>query len=595
MMAFRTLRSKCALLAPVCLLVLGAARNAAADTITVGWDQASSTVGYRVHIGVQSGNYTQHFDVGSANLYAFTTATAGQRYCFAVSAYMLSTQLEGPNSNEVCGYSNQSPTLVNPGARTSTVGQPTSLQLQGFDSQPLTYSATGLPPGLSVGASTGYISGTGTTAGTYNVTARASDGVLSTSQSFSWTMTTSSTSGGTTSPPTSGSLAVTITSPTTGTSYSTSLESLPLAGNASGSTGVARVVWENVANGVRGVASGTTSWSIAGIPLQAGSNPLAITAYDNANNPVTRLLTVTRSSTTTTPSAPSTSDPTAPSVTITSPTSGASYSTTQSTINLTGIASDNTSVARVVWENVANGARGVASGTTNWAIAGLPLQAGTNLISITVYDNAGNSGGDSLVVTRSSTTTTPSTPPPTSSGSLSVTVTSPFTGTSYSTSQSSLNLTGNASGSVARVVWENVANGARGVASGTTSWSIAGMPLVAGTNSVAITAYDTAGNPFTLSLLVTRSSTTTTTTPPTTTSGTPPTLRLDPGGRFEALLYWTSTSWSSVDVYRNNTRIKSVSNTGATNDIAPTYGSYSYKLCAPGSTTNCSNSINISF
>ena len=85
--------------------------------------------------------------------------------------------LEGPNSAEVCGYSNEPPTLVNPGNRTSTVGQAVTLQLVGSDpaSQPLTYSATGLPPGLSLMASTGFISGAGTTAGTYSVTARASD------------------------------------------------------------------------------------------------------------------------------------------------------------------------------------------------------------------------------------------------------------------------------------------------------------------------------------------------------------------------------------------------------------------------------------
>src|SRR6185503_4897000 len=163
MMDFRTLRSKCALLAPVCLLVLGAAENVAADTINVAWDPSGSTVGYKVHVGVQSGSYTQHVDTGTSTTFAFTAATAGQRYCFAVSAYTLSSQVEGPNSSEVCGYSNAPPTLVNPGTRTSTVGQPTSLQLQGPDpaSQPLTYSATGLPPGLSVMSSTGYISGTG--------------------------------------------------------------------------------------------------------------------------------------------------------------------------------------------------------------------------------------------------------------------------------------------------------------------------------------------------------------------------------------------------------------------------------------------------
>ena len=117
--------------------------------MTVEWDPSGGQVGYKVHVGVQSGSYTQHFDVGSATTFTFQSATAGQRYCFAVSAYLLSSQLEGPNSGEVCGYSNAPPTLVNPGNRTSTVGQSVTLQLVGSDpaSQPLTYSATGLPAG----------------------------------------------------------------------------------------------------------------------------------------------------------------------------------------------------------------------------------------------------------------------------------------------------------------------------------------------------------------------------------------------------------------------------------------------------------------
>jgi hypothetical protein len=57
-------------------------------------------------------------------------------------------------------------------------------------------------------------------------------------------------------------------------------------------------------------------------------------------------------------------------------------------------------VTRVVWENVANGAHGVASGTTSWAIAYIPLQAGSNLIEITAYDSAGNPSTDRLLVTR---------------------------------------------------------------------------------------------------------------------------------------------------------------------------------------------------
>src|SRR5207247_372422 len=53
-----------------------------------------------------------------------------------------------------------------------------------------TYSATGLPPSLTVNAATGLISGTIslTSAGTYSVTATASDGSLSNSKTFTWTV-----------------------------------------------------------------------------------------------------------------------------------------------------------------------------------------------------------------------------------------------------------------------------------------------------------------------------------------------------------------------------------------------------------------------
>ncbi len=83
-------------------------------------------------------------------------------------------------------------TVTNPGSRTGTVGVATSLQIQATDSSStatLTYSATGLPPGLSITSSSGLISGTPTTAGTYNVTATATDNTgASGSASFTWTI-----------------------------------------------------------------------------------------------------------------------------------------------------------------------------------------------------------------------------------------------------------------------------------------------------------------------------------------------------------------------------------------------------------------------
>jgi hypothetical protein len=188
----------------VCLLAFGVvvpSRLAFADVISVAWDpSASTTAGYKLYVGTQSGTYTQNFDVGPATTFNYTNAVAGQQYCFAVTAYSSPT-IESPKSAEVCGFSNRPPVLTNPGNQSSTVGQWTTLQLAATDpdGQAVTYRANGLPAGLSLGASTGFISGSGTTAGSYGVQVTASDGVLTSSQSFTWAM--SSSTGEPTTPP----------------------------------------------------------------------------------------------------------------------------------------------------------------------------------------------------------------------------------------------------------------------------------------------------------------------------------------------------------------------------------------------------------
>ena len=81
------------------------------------------------------------------------------------------------------------PVVTNPGAQVSIVGDGVALQViaTDADSDPLTFSATGLPPGLSISTS-GLISGAPTVAGSYSVTVTADDGTDTGNAAFIWTV-----------------------------------------------------------------------------------------------------------------------------------------------------------------------------------------------------------------------------------------------------------------------------------------------------------------------------------------------------------------------------------------------------------------------
>ncbi|GAA1956977.1 putative Ig domain-containing protein [Catenulispora subtropica] len=89
------------------------------------------------------------------------------------------------------GGSGGSVSVTNPGSQTGTVGTAVSLQIAANDSAggTLSYTASGLPAGLSISSTTGRISGTPTASGTSSVTVTATDSTgPSGSASFTWTV-----------------------------------------------------------------------------------------------------------------------------------------------------------------------------------------------------------------------------------------------------------------------------------------------------------------------------------------------------------------------------------------------------------------------
>jgi hypothetical protein len=230
--------------------------------------------------------------------------------------------------------------------------------------------------------------------------------------------------------------------------------------------------------------AGLSSGDIAGVQALYG-NP------DTAPTPVTSPVTP----------PPSLPTPAALSLAIANPVS-TSVTTTAASIPISGTASGGTGNLQVVWSN-SQGGSGPAAGSANWSVASVPLAMGANTIIVVVTDGAGNSASQSIAVTRQASTPPVTTPPVTTppvttppvttppAGPPSLTITSPAM-TIVSTSTATIAFSGTATAGVTSLTWSN-STGASGNATGTAQWNVPAIPLLVGTNTITVKAYNASG------------------------------------------------------------------------------------------------------
>jgi hypothetical protein len=212
----------------------------------------------------------------TSNLYDVTTGSNGS--CSSSLLCTAKTGYDGPTgwgtpdgltAFQSTSTSSNTVTVTNPGNQTTTVGTAVSLQINATDSasgQTLTYSATGLPAGLSINSSTGLITGTPTTASTNSVTVTAKDTTGATgSAPFTWTI--NSATGNT----------VTVTNP--GNQTTTVGTAVSLQINATDSASGQTLTYS--ATGLpAGLSINSSTGLITGTPTTASTNSVTVTAKD---------------------------------------------------------------------------------------------------------------------------------------------------------------------------------------------------------------------------------------------------------------------------------------------------------------------------
>jgi len=177
--------------------------------------------------------------------------------------------------------------------------------------------------------------------------------------------------------------------------------------------------------------------------------------------------------------------------------------TTSATIPLNGTVGGGTGTIGVTWSTNQNasGTASIAGG--NWSIASIPLAIGVNSITVTATDDS-TSVSNTLTVTRTQAPPPPPPPSPNDTTAPALSISSPGSST-VSTTSDALAFSGKASDNVGvtSVTW-STNTGRSGMANGTNQWSTAPIPLLVGSSTITIRAFDAAGNMAWRSVVVKR-------------------------------------------------------------------------------------------
>src|SRR5438067_1194781 len=294
----------------------------------------------------------------STGLISGTPTTAGT-YSVTISA----TNAGGTGSATLTLTINNPPppVITSPATATGQVGVAFSYQITATNN-PTSYNATGLPAGLTVNTSTGLISGTPTTAGTYTVTISATNAGGTGSATLTLTI----------KPPTP-----VITSPLTATgqagvafSYQITATNSPTSFNVTGLLPA-------------GLSVNTSTGLISGTPTTAGTYTVTISAT-NAGGTGSATLTLTINNPVPTITSISPTSTTAGSAQFTLTVNGTKFVST-STVNWNGSALTTTFVSSIKLTAIVPAANVATAGTASITVVNPPPSGGTsNSVTFTI-------------------------------------------------------------------------------------------------------------------------------------------------------------------------------------------------------------------